>query len=153
MPSHFFPERNSQMLLTLSGYPDATTVHLAGPFNDWSPSSILCSRVEGGWQAQLSFYESGKVLFKFVVNGSIWVTSDFHQVLEFEDVNFFPCRFSRIHLDVVRLIVDWSIYLEDPRINFPYCTPKRFKMLIKLSGVCRIFQFAAFSKSKVHRTH
>jgi hypothetical protein len=149
------------MLLTLSGYPDASTVHLAGTFNDWSPSSLLCTRVEDGWQAQLSFYESGKILFKFVVNGSEWVTSQYHQV-EYdlaqdsdkeENKNVVFYRVSRWNLDVVRYIVDWSYFLSQPIIFFPYCTPKRFKTLIKLSSISKIFQFATFSKSKVLKSH
>lgn len=50
--------------------PTATTVQLAGSFNDWSPSSLQMNRSEDGvWRAEVGL-PPGRYEYKFVVDGS-----------------------------------------------------------------------------------
>jgi len=52
--------------------PGASTVHLAGEFNAWSPSATPMKKGDGGvWSAVLSL-EPGMYRYKFVVDGDQW---------------------------------------------------------------------------------
>ena len=55
--------------------PDATSVALAGPFNQWSASAHLLSRdgTKGVWTLVVPL-PPGEHLFMYVVNGTQWVT-------------------------------------------------------------------------------
>jgi hypothetical protein len=115
---YLFPSTISKMLLQLNGYPEATTIHLAGSFNDWSPSSLICTRVQDGWRARLPSSESGKVLFKFVVNGTLWFTSQLYRI-EQDQVGHInnSILFLSWPLDIVRHVLDWSYCLADSTVQ------------------------------------
>lgn len=69
-------ERNAprfvQRTFTLTGYPNAQSVHLAGSFNGWSMTATPLTRRGGTWVAETEV-EPGKVTYKFIVDGS-WIT-------------------------------------------------------------------------------
>jgi hypothetical protein len=56
----------------LKGYENARFVNLAGSFNDWKPSTIMCGREGAEWVCRLDL-KPGKYLYKFIVDGD-WMT-------------------------------------------------------------------------------
>lgn len=56
----------------LKGYENARFVNLAGSFNDWKASTIMCGREGAGWVCRVEL-KPGKYLYKFIVDGD-WMT-------------------------------------------------------------------------------
>lgn len=56
---------------TLSGYPAAKKVFVAGSFNNWRPKELAMDKTAGGWQLPLYLAERTHT-YKFVVDG-VWV--------------------------------------------------------------------------------
>jgi len=53
--------------------PDASTVHVAGEFNNWQAGDIALEKGEDGiWRAALTL-EAGRYEYKFVVDGEEWI--------------------------------------------------------------------------------
>ncbi|HEV8287377.1 MAG TPA: hypothetical protein VGQ09_23885 [Chitinophagaceae bacterium] len=85
-PSTINEKNNSNLVLDpnftfrLKGYETASTVFLAGDFNDWSPTSMKMKKENGGWifTAHLS---PGKHLYKFIVDGK-WIIDPANKLWE-----------------------------------------------------------------------
>lgn len=56
----------------LKGYEQARFVNLAGSFNDWKASTILCGREGAGWVCRVDL-KPGRYQYKFIVDGD-WMT-------------------------------------------------------------------------------
>jgi len=56
----------------LKGYENARFVNLAGSFNDWKASTIMCGREGAEWVCRIDL-KPGKYLYKFIVDGD-WIT-------------------------------------------------------------------------------
>lgn len=56
----------------LKGYEIARFVNLAGSFNDWKASTIMCGREGAEWVCRVEL-KPGKYLYKFIVDGD-WIT-------------------------------------------------------------------------------
>ena len=54
--------------------PDATTVHLAGTWNDWDPAGEPMIRQGDGWFELMADIPAGRHEYMFVVDGSDWVS-------------------------------------------------------------------------------
>jgi 1,4-alpha-glucan branching enzyme len=53
--------------------PDATSVNVAGEFNDWKPDDIALTKGDDGiWRATLDL-KPGKYQYKFIINGQDWI--------------------------------------------------------------------------------
>ena len=52
--------------------PSASSIHVAGDFNDWNPAGYRMDRVNGHWQLVLNL-EPGKYEYAFVINGEKWI--------------------------------------------------------------------------------
>lgn len=61
----------------LKGYENARFVNLAGSFNDWKPSTIMCGREGAEWVCRIDL-KPGKHLYKFIVDGD-WMTDPGNQ--------------------------------------------------------------------------
>ena len=54
-------------------WPDASTVHVAGQFNNWQPGDIALEKGEDGiWRATINV-EAGRYEYKFIIDGEQWV--------------------------------------------------------------------------------
>jgi len=63
----------------------AETVHLAGDFNDWRENEFELKKTsEGVWTVEIPNLPSGKYLYKFIINGTIW-TEDRNNGMKQED--------------------------------------------------------------------
>ena len=52
--------------------PDATSVHVAGSFNDWNPKKHkLTKKKDGTWSKKVAL-KPGRHEYKFVINGDTW---------------------------------------------------------------------------------
>jgi hypothetical protein len=56
----------------LKGYEHARFVNLAGSFNDWKASTIMCGREGAAWVCRVDL-KPGKYPYKFIVDGD-WMT-------------------------------------------------------------------------------
>lgn len=57
--------------LHLKGYPNARIVALAGSFNDWNQSQLLCAKEQDGWACGIDL-KPGKYTYKFIIDGD-WI--------------------------------------------------------------------------------
>jgi 1,4-alpha-glucan branching enzyme len=64
----------------LKGYPAAKIVNLAGTFNEWKPSSIVCGKEGAEWVCRVDL-KPGKYLYKFIVDGH-WITDPANPTIE-----------------------------------------------------------------------
>jgi hypothetical protein len=62
------PSLKGNQTFRLRGRADARVVALAGSFNNWNQSQILCGREGGGWACRLDL-DPGVYTYKFVVDG------------------------------------------------------------------------------------
>lgn len=54
-------------------WPDASTVHIAGEFNNWQAGDIALDKGDDGmWRATLNL-EAGRYEYKFIIDGGQWV--------------------------------------------------------------------------------
>ena len=61
----------------------AHKVALAGSFNNWSNAATMFFRNGGGvWKAEIPMLPAGKYAYKFVVNGSSWVSDPANALTE-----------------------------------------------------------------------
>lgn len=65
------PSLQGNTTFRLKGYPDAKIVNLAGTFNDWKPSTIVCGKENAEWICRVEL-KPGKYLYKFIVDGN-WI--------------------------------------------------------------------------------
>ena len=65
------PSREGNIQFTLSDFPDAHIVAVAGTFNGWNQSQYLFERVGGQWVCRINL-PIGKYQYKFIVDG-IWL--------------------------------------------------------------------------------
>jgi hypothetical protein len=64
----------------LKGYPNAKSVHLAGDFNNWMPSSLPMQLKNNEWVVNVHLY-TGKHLYKFLVDGK-WIIDPANKLWE-----------------------------------------------------------------------
>lgn len=65
------PSAQGNTTFRLKGYTDAKIVNLAGTFNDWKPSSIVCGKEGAEWVCRVDL-KPGKYFYKFIVDGT-WI--------------------------------------------------------------------------------
>ena len=64
----------NQRLIFFYHNDEATTVALAGSFNDWKPNPMVFSKNERGvWRAEISMLPKGTHFYKFVVDNKTWI--------------------------------------------------------------------------------
>jgi CubicO group peptidase (beta-lactamase class C family) len=74
------PSLQGNTTFRLKGYPAAKIVNLAGTFNEWSPSSIVCGKEGAEWICRVEL-KPGKYLYKFIVDGQ-WITDPANPTIE-----------------------------------------------------------------------
>lgn len=62
------PSLKGSTTLRLKGHNGARIVAVAGSFNDWNQSQVLCGQEEGDWVCRLDL-APGKYTYKFIVDG------------------------------------------------------------------------------------
>ncbi|HKQ52264.1 MAG TPA: glycogen-binding domain-containing protein, partial [Pyrinomonadaceae bacterium] len=65
------PSLTGNTTFRLQGYADASLVTLAGTFNNWDQSLVVCGREGNAWVCRLDL-EPGEYAYKFIVDGN-WV--------------------------------------------------------------------------------
>jgi CubicO group peptidase (beta-lactamase class C family) len=65
------PSLQGNTTFRLSGHADAKIVNLAGSFNDWKPSTIMCGKDGADWVCRIDL-QPGKYFYKFIVDGN-WI--------------------------------------------------------------------------------
>ncbi len=65
------PSLQGNTTFRLNGYPEAKIVTLAGTFNEWKPSTIVCGKENAEWICRVEL-KPGKHLYKFIVDGN-WI--------------------------------------------------------------------------------
>lgn len=65
------PSLKGNTTFRLTGHTDATIVAVAGSFNDWDQSHLLCGKEGGEWICRIDL-EPGTYTYKFIVDGN-WV--------------------------------------------------------------------------------
>ena len=65
------PSLKGNTTFRLPGYTDAGIVALAGTFNNWDQSQLVCAREADAWVCRLDL-EPGEYAYKFIVDGN-WV--------------------------------------------------------------------------------
>jgi 1,4-alpha-glucan branching enzyme len=53
---------------------DASTVHVLGDFNDWSPQHAMKRRKDGSWSLTIRLPTDQRYRFRYLVDGVLWVT-------------------------------------------------------------------------------
>ncbi|HEV7375202.1 MAG TPA: serine hydrolase [Pyrinomonadaceae bacterium] len=76
----FAPSLQGNTTFRLKGYPAAKIVNLAGTFNEWKPSSIVCGKEGAEWICRVEL-KPGKYLYKFIVDGH-WITDPANPAIE-----------------------------------------------------------------------
>ncbi|HEX8846026.1 MAG TPA: serine hydrolase [Pyrinomonadaceae bacterium] len=66
------PSLQGNTTFRLKGHADAKIVNLAGTFNDWKPSTIICGKEGAEWVCRVDL-KPGKYFYKFIVDGN-WIT-------------------------------------------------------------------------------
>jgi CubicO group peptidase (beta-lactamase class C family) len=74
------PSLQGNTTFRLKGYPAAKIVNLAGTFNEWKPSSIVCGKEGAEWICRVEL-KPGKYLYKFIVDGH-WITDPANPTIE-----------------------------------------------------------------------
>ena len=65
------PSSKGTTTLHLKGYPNARIVAVAGSFNDWNQSQLLCGKEQDGWACGIDL-KPGKYTYKFIIDGD-WI--------------------------------------------------------------------------------
>lgn len=65
------PNLKGNTTFRLQGYADASIVALAGTFNNWDQSQLVCTRESTEWVCRVDL-EPGEYTYKFIVDGN-WV--------------------------------------------------------------------------------
>lgn len=69
------PTQDGLVMVTLSLHaPDATTVHVAGSWNDWTPTMTSLTRGQDGTFVTMIALPRGVHEYMFVIDGERWVT-------------------------------------------------------------------------------
>ena len=63
------PSLQGNTTFRLRGYPDADIVALAGSFNNWNQSQLICARQANEWVCRTDLYP-GRYTYKFIVDGN-----------------------------------------------------------------------------------
>ncbi|UCF66795.1 MAG: isoamylase early set domain-containing protein [Acidobacteriota bacterium] len=72
-------KKSDKIAVTFSmrGFDSADSVCVAGEFNGWDPDSHpLRKRKDGLWATTLRLPRNGRLEFKYVVDGQLWVNDD-----------------------------------------------------------------------------
>ena len=70
----------------LKGYPNARVVAVAGSFNDWKQSQVLCGKEGEGWVCRLDL-APGKYTYKFIIEGD-WILDPDNPTTESDERGF-----------------------------------------------------------------
>ena len=65
------PSLKGSTTFRLKGYPNARVVALAGSFNEFNQSQLLCGKEGDGWVCRIDL-TPGKYTYKFVIDGD-WI--------------------------------------------------------------------------------
>jgi hypothetical protein len=65
------PSLKGSTTFRLKGYPHARIVAVAGSFNDWNQSQVLCAKETNEWVCRLDL-SPGKYTYKFIIDGD-WI--------------------------------------------------------------------------------
>ena len=74
------PSLQGNTTFRLKGYADAKIVTLAGTFNEWKPSTIVCGKENAEWICRVDL-TPGKHLYKFIVDGN-WIIDPANSITE-----------------------------------------------------------------------
>jgi CubicO group peptidase (beta-lactamase class C family) len=77
------PSLQGNTTFHLKGYADAKIVNLAGTFNDWKPSAIVCGKENAEWVCRVDL-KPGKYLYKFIVDGT-WIIDPANSTTETDE--------------------------------------------------------------------
>jgi CubicO group peptidase (beta-lactamase class C family) len=77
------PSLEGNTTFRLKGYTDAKIINLAGTFNDWKPSTIVCGKENAEWICRVDL-KPGKYLYKFIVDG-MWITDPANSTTEADE--------------------------------------------------------------------
>jgi hypothetical protein len=70
----------------LKGYPNARIVAVAGSFNDWNQSQVLCGKEGDGWVCRIDL-KPGKYTYKFIIDGD-WILDPDNPTTEDDERGF-----------------------------------------------------------------
>lgn len=70
----------------LKGYPNARIVAVAGSFNDWNQSQVLCGKEGDGWVCRIDL-KTGKYTYKFIIDGD-WILDPDNPTTEDDERGF-----------------------------------------------------------------
>ena len=65
------PSLKGTTTFRLKGHPNARVVAVAGSFNDWNQSQLLCGKESDGWVCRIDL-APGKYTYKFIIDGD-WI--------------------------------------------------------------------------------
>jgi CubicO group peptidase (beta-lactamase class C family) len=77
------PSLQGDTTFRLKGYADAKIVNLAGTFNEWKPSTIVCGKESAEWVCRVDL-KPGKYLYKFIVDGN-WIVDPANTTTEADE--------------------------------------------------------------------
>jgi hypothetical protein len=77
------PSLKGNTTFRLRGFADAHIVALAGSFNDWDESKLICGREDGAWVCRLDL-EPGSYTYKFIVDGN-WILDPDNPITSVDD--------------------------------------------------------------------
>lgn len=75
-----FERPDSSIIFFLRNHQRASSVMLAGSFNDWNPEALAMKKTDSGWIARLRL-SPGKYWYKFIVDGR-WMTDTDNRIQE-----------------------------------------------------------------------
>ena len=70
----------------LKGYPNARIVAVAGSFNEWNQSQVLCAKESAEWVCRLEL-APGKYTYKFIIDGD-WILDPDNPTTEDDERGF-----------------------------------------------------------------
>ena len=80
------PSTKGNTTLRLKGYPNARIVAVAGTFNNWNQSQMLCAKEGDGWTCRLDL-QPGKYTYKFIIDGD-WILDPDNPTTEDDERGF-----------------------------------------------------------------
>ena len=80
------PSLKGSTTFRLKGYPDARVVAVAGSFNEFNQSQVLCGKEGDGWVCRLDL-APGKYTYKFIIDGD-WILDPDNPTSESDERGF-----------------------------------------------------------------
>ena len=80
------PSVKGNTAFRLKGYPNARIVAVAGSFNEWNQSQVLCAKESAEWVCRLDL-APGKYTYKFIIDGD-WILDPDNPTTEDDERGF-----------------------------------------------------------------